>query len=285
MRNWLHLLSSPSLKVLLVVAHPDDESECAASIYRITHEFGGVVDQVVVTNGEAGHRFSEPALAWYGLAAGDVAKELPRLRRLELLRAGRILGIRNHYFLGQKDTGFTLDPSEGQRAWDLPFVRRELRRILNLEQYDLVLTLLPEAGTHGHHQTVALLALETVEQMPLEKRPSVAGVRTGSDSTPEFDELPGFPATRAAATQPVWSFDRRTPLRLNAALDHSVIVHWVIAEHKSQGMFQMEYGRHTHEYFWQFAVGRERPSHQWRGLFEQPVRQHVAGQLVAAEAI
>ncbi|HEY4086408.1 MAG TPA: hypothetical protein VGM43_10745 [Bryobacteraceae bacterium] len=34
------------LKALLVVAHPDDESECAAFVYRITHELGGVADQI-----------------------------------------------------------------------------------------------------------------------------------------------------------------------------------------------------------------------------------------------
>ncbi len=49
--------SSPRLKVLLVVAHPDDESECAAFLYHVTHELGGVVDQVVVTNGEAGTQY------------------------------------------------------------------------------------------------------------------------------------------------------------------------------------------------------------------------------------
>lgn len=280
MRRWQDLLATPNLKVLLVVAHPDDESECAATLYRLTHELGGVVDQLVVTNGEAGHRFSEPALAWYGLSAADMAKQLPSLRREELARAGRILGIRDHYFLDQPDTGFTLDPSEGLRAWDIPFVRSELRRLLYREQYDLVLTLLPEPGTHGHHQTVAVLALEAVEELPSERRPAVAGVRTGSSTKPQFDELPDFPSTRALSRQPLWAFDRRTPLTSNNALDHSIIVHWVIAEHKSQGMFQMEYGRHSHEYFWPFAIGSTdadvQPSKPWHSFFT------VASQLVHA---
>ena len=49
-----------ALKVLLVVAHPDDESECAAVLYWITHELGGTVDQAIITNGEAGYQHSRP---------------------------------------------------------------------------------------------------------------------------------------------------------------------------------------------------------------------------------
>ena len=273
---------SVPLKVLLVVAHPDDESECAATLYRITHGLGGVVDQVIVTNGAGGQHFSAPGLEYYGLSGSPgVAKALPRLRRREVMRAGQIIGIRNHYFLEQDDTGFTLDPAEGLRSWNLPWIRRQLQHLLQCEGYDLVLTLLPTQDTHGHHKTVAMLALEAAAAMPCDARPAVAGVRAASPAggaLPVFHELDGFPGTRTTSGAPVWAFDRRTPLLRNAALDHSIIVHWVIAEHKSQGMFQMEYGRNTHEYVWQFATGQER----WDGLWQRfgepgPVDQQLAG--------
>lgn len=266
------------VKVLLVVAHPDDESECAATLYRITHELGGIVDQVIVTDGAGGQHFSAPALDYYGLSRRrGIAKALPRLRRQEVMRAGQIIGIRNHYFLDQNDTGFTLDPGEGLRNWNLQRIRRELQTLLRRGEYDLVLTLLPTQDTHGHHQTVAVLALEAAEAMPAAHRPAVAGVRAGSPASAAplvFHELAGFPATRTTSGAPVWSFDRHTPLSQNAALDHSIIVHWVIAEHKSQGMFQMEYGRHSHEYFWQFAAGSERCDRLWREI--APVSRQLA---------
>lgn len=63
--------AAPPLKALLVVAHPDDESECAAFLYRITHELGGIADQVVVTNGEGGHHYAAPAARYYGLPRTD----------------------------------------------------------------------------------------------------------------------------------------------------------------------------------------------------------------------
>jgi hypothetical protein len=59
------------LKVLAVVAHPDDEYAFAATTYRIARELGGIVDQVVITNGEAGYRYSVLAEQIYGLQLTD----------------------------------------------------------------------------------------------------------------------------------------------------------------------------------------------------------------------
>ena len=103
------------IKALLVNAHPDDESESAAVVYRITHECGGIVDQVVVTNGEGGHQYAALAEAYYRLpltTAADRRELLGQIRREEVMRASRIPGIRNSYFLGQLDTGVTLNAAD-----------------------------------------------------------------------------------------------------------------------------------------------------------------------------
>jgi LmbE family N-acetylglucosaminyl deacetylase len=259
----------PAFKVLLVVAHPDDESECAAVLYRITHELGGAVDQIVVTNGEAGAQYSAPAQAYYGLSLSEEAtgrRHLVRLRRKEVLRAGQILGIRHNYFFGQKDTGFTLDPLEGFHAWNVGLIQQQLFTLLERERYDLVLVLLPSPGTHGHHQTVAQITLEAVANLEPQDRPAVLGARTVMSETglPEsFSELDGFPLTRTTSTEPAWTFDRRTPLKCHNALDYSIVVNWVIAEHKSQGIFQMEYSRRTQEHFWLFEVSGPSGAARW----------------------
>ena len=265
----------PTFKVLLVVAHPDDESECAAVLYRITHELGGAVDQVVVTNGEAGRQYSAPAEAYYGLSLSEGTsgrKRLARLRREEVLRASQILGIRHNYFFDQKDTGFTFDPLEGFHAWNIELVQQELFTLLRRERYDLVLVLLPAADTHGHHQTVAQVTLEAVANLEPRDRPAVLGTRTVTSETglPEsFSELDGFPLTRTTSSQPAWTFDRRTPLKCHHALDYSIVVNWVIAEHKSQGSFQMEYGRRTQENFWLFEVGGPYGVARWRNFLHR----------------
>jgi N-acetylglucosamine malate deacetylase 2 len=267
------------VKALLVVAHPDDESECAAFIYRITHELGGIVDQIVVTNGEGGHQYSGLAEAYYGVPlqpGTDGRKTLAKIRRKELIRAGRILGIRHNYFLDQRDTGPTLDPAEAFGGWDTARVKQELLALLNLEKYDLVLLLLPTSDTHGHHKTVAALALEVLSSLDPGERPAALGVQTvtAEAGSPEsFSELDGYPVTRTVSPEPVWSFDRKTLLASHRAGDYSIVVNWVIAEHKSQGLFQMEYGRRTHETFWLFEASGRSGAARWK-QFSQLIGQN-----------
>src|SRR4051794_39086965 len=102
-------------KILLAVAHPDDEYSFAATIFRFARELGGTVDQVVITNGESGFRYSQLSEWVYGerLTAEEVGRaRLPEIRRRETLAAGRILGIRQHYFLDEQDTGFSLSADD-----------------------------------------------------------------------------------------------------------------------------------------------------------------------------
>jgi len=102
-------------RVLIVVAHPDDESCFAATVYEITHNLGGTVDQMVITNGEGGFHYSLLAESIYGVALTDEAvgrAALPEIRKRELLEAGRILGITNHFFLDELDLRYTQDIDE-----------------------------------------------------------------------------------------------------------------------------------------------------------------------------
>jgi hypothetical protein len=143
-------------------------------------------------------------------------------------------------------------------------------RLLQFERYDLVVLLLPTPDTHGHHKTTAPLTLETVGELEADERPAVLGVQTAAatDLCGEFSQLVGYPVTRTTDPAPAWSFDRRTPLSCHQSLDHSVVVNWVISEHKSRGFFQMEYGRRTHEHFWLFEVSGEDGATRWRSIVE-----------------
>jgi LmbE family N-acetylglucosaminyl deacetylase len=261
-------------KMLLINAHPDDESESAALVYRITHELGGIVDQVVVTTGEGGNRYSAPAEAFYRLPLNNTCggrSLLAQIRREELVRASRILGIRHSYFLDQKDPGPTLDAAEALGVWDTAKVRREIQMLLCFEKYDVVLLLLPTPNTHGHHQTVAALTLEVVQSLNPDQRPVAVGVSTDSregDEARLFAGLPGYPVTRTTSAHPAWSFDRRTPLNCHPSLDYTIVVNWVIAEHKSQGFFQMEWGRRTHEHFWIFEASGRSGAAKWRDFVQ-----------------
>ena len=245
-------------KVLLVVAHPDDEYYVAATVYRIASELGGTVDQVVITNGEAGFHYAQLAEKFYGVSLTnerDGRAHLPAIRKEETRRAGRILGIRNHYFLGEQDNRFGLDAEEAlSHVWNRARVVDSLTTRLEAESYDFVFVLLPREGTHGHHKAAAVLALEAVSRLSPERRPVVLGAEPAlSTEVPaEFRGLRSFPPTRTASAAPAFSFDRATSFRQDGALRYDIVVNWVIAEHKTQGLFQNDCGRHDLERFWLF---------------------------------
>jgi LmbE family N-acetylglucosaminyl deacetylase len=232
-------------KLLIVVAHPDDEYECAATTYHLVRELGWTADQLIVTNGESGYRYSTLAEVIYGTnltREPDGREHLAAIRKQEAARAGKILGIRQHYFLDQKDLGFDTDASSaGTSNWDRPRVRAVLDGLLAREQYDAIFTLLPTAETHGHHRAATELALEAVATMPERSRPPIFGAdaRSKADTPVKF---------RGAA--PLFTFDRATHFGFRNGLSYQIVVNWVIAEHKSQGLFQTESGKSDSEQFW-----------------------------------
>jgi LmbE family N-acetylglucosaminyl deacetylase len=229
-------------RILLVVAHPDDEYTFAATTYRIAKELHGAVDQVVITNGAAGYRYSQLAEVFYGSGLTDertAQSRLPEIRRKETLAAGRILGIRQHYFLDQPDTGFTLSAQDSLRAWDTRQVQNSLVSILTHERYDFVFTMLPAADTHGHHKAATQLAVEAVQSLPAGQRPVVLAADPARASDAVDRDHP-----------PVYRFDRNRKFGFQEALTYQIVVNWVISEHKSQGLFQTDCNRHDEERFW-----------------------------------
>jgi LmbE family N-acetylglucosaminyl deacetylase len=183
---------------------------------------------------------------------------LREIRKHEVLRAGKILGIRKHYFYDQRDLGFAADPASADSSnWDWPRLLATLRDLLIRERYDAVFTLLPTATTHGHHRAATLLALEAAASLPAESRPAIFGAEPGSPDDPplRFTGLPSEPLTATKSAEPALVFDRTASFGYRSALSYQIVVNWIIAEHKSQGLFQTDYGRHQTEQFWLFAIG------------------------------
>lgn len=249
------------------MAHPDDEYYFAATVYRIAQELGGIVDQVVITNGEGGFRYSQLAERYYGATLHSESagrSRLPAIRKEETRRAGQILGIRRHWFLDERDHRFTLDSDEtlGQ-VWNCKRIADFLDKTLRAEDYDCVFVVLPRAETHGHHQAASLLALEAVQRLDPARRPAVLGAEPGRQDAP-LEPYTGHhnnPLARTESPVPAYSFDRRRPITQDGAMHYEIVVNWVIAEHKSQGMFQNDNGRHDCERFWLFR-GAPAPARQ-----------------------
>ena len=263
-------------RVLIVIAHPDDESGFSGTVYKITHDLGGVVDLALVTNGEGGYKYSTLAEAYYGLELTDerVGREnLPRIRKRELMAAGSIIGIRSYYFLDQLDHRYTQNvDSVLQYVWDVPQIRKRLAEIMARGQYDYVFCLLPTPDTHGHHKGATILALETMKAMSEGKRPVVlagSGSSRNDTSVLKFSGLPAYPLTAISAGAPSFSFDRSQKFGFRNALDYRIIVNWEIAEHKSQGTMQMLMNLGDFENFWWFDINDPAKRESTRQMFEQ----------------
>src|SRR5690606_25523917 len=180
--------------VLVVTAHPDDETLMAATIYTITHTLGGTVDLALVTDGSVGFHYAMIAEPFYGIALHDeedARQNLSPIRKQELREAGRILGLREIFFLDAFDHEYTTDVDTVlQHVWDADAVRDSLGAIMQRGGYDFVLALLPTPETHGHHKAATILALEAASRLPADERPVVLGADFADAGAPPAPAAP-----------------------------------------------------------------------------------------------
>lgn len=238
------LFAQTGPRVLVVNAHPDDETSFPIMLYKITHDLKGTVDLAVITDGQGGFNGSELGSVYYGFKLTDSTvgrAELPRIRKKELMQAGDIMGIRQYYFFDQRDDYYNLNPIPyvSGKNWDIPFIEKKLDQILAAQQYDFVITMLPYAGQHGHHKTAVIMALRAVQRYKGEKRPIVIAGSTFKNETPEtYTMLEGFPETAIKKNAPSFYLDVATHFGIGKQVSYKTVAQWVIAAYKSQGDLQ-----------------------------------------------
>lgn len=232
-------------KVLVVTAHPDDETGFSVTLFKITHELNGIVDMAVMTDGGGGFADAQLGAMYYHLNLTDslVARtHLPMIRKQEILNAGKVLGIRNIYFMEQQDDYYTTDihPYISGKNWDIPYIEKRLDQLLADRQYDFVITMLPHAGQHGHHKTSVLLALRAVQRFKGTSKPIVLAGNTmlANAAKTDFSMLEGFPETKININTPIFTMNRAYRFKENDKLSYKIVADWVIGEYKSQGAIQ-----------------------------------------------
>ncbi len=254
-----HAQDQPAQKksILLVTAHPDDDALFSGFVYRMSHDFGADIDLALVTNGEGGYRYSILGEKIYGLELTKEEigrKHLPRIRKMELMEGGEIVGLRNYFFLDEQDSVFTTDMEEVFKThWDTSRVKQRFRKILKEGNYDWVITMLATESTHGHHKGAAILMMQTVAELPINKRPVVLSgtIFSHSQGKPSFYEgFPNYPITKVTNPEAYFTFDRIQKFGFNDRLNYQIIANWVIAEHKSQGSMQLLMNRGEIECYW-----------------------------------
>ena len=266
-------------RVLLVVAHPDDEYYFAATVYRLAVQLNAQVDEVVITDGEGGYRYSTLAEPYYrkSLTVEAVGrKELPAIRRKETINAGRILGINRHIFLNQKDRRFTTDEEEGIRGgWNTTLILNRISDLLKRTHYQFVFCVLPRSTTHGHHQAAAALAATAAHNLPQDLRPVLLGFDTDAS---RFTPPANLPGPQQWSGNYAYAFDRTASFGFHRALNYQIVVDWMIAEHKSQGLLQTWCEKDPREYIWidEGSSSRARAQLLFDRLNQQSTKPHVS---------
>jgi LmbE family N-acetylglucosaminyl deacetylase len=141
--------------ILVVVAHPDDDTAVSSYLARAVFDQHKKVAIVYCTRGDAGAN----------VEGREHAQSLALAREIEAREAMSFLGVTNVWFLDGRDSA-TNNVLIALGVWPSGSVLEEIVRIMRLTRPEVVLTWLPStvAGeNHGDHQAAAVLTTEAFD--------------------------------------------------------------------------------------------------------------------------
>jgi len=144
--------------ILLIVAHPDDESLIAGYLARAVLDEHKRVAVVFATRGDAGQN----------LVGNEQAQSLAEVREMEGRQALSSIGIQNVWFLRAPDTPYPDVPDvlRSLEAWNHGYVLGEVVRFVRLTRPDVVISMLPVpvvGENHEDHQAAGVVATEAFD--------------------------------------------------------------------------------------------------------------------------
>jgi LmbE family N-acetylglucosaminyl deacetylase len=153
--------------LLLVHAHPDDESILTGGVMARAHVDGHRVVLVTATRGEEGdiHNMDE----------ADARPRLAEIRTAELREACEVLGVDRQEYLGYRDSGMTGSPGNPHAGAfstaPIDETRDRVAAVLREENPDVVVTYSSD-GTYGHpdHRMAHFTTLAAVDLLETEGR-------------------------------------------------------------------------------------------------------------------
>src|ERR1051325_10666686 len=140
--------------LLLVVAHPDDETGVVPYLMQLIDQHKRVA-VIYTTHGEAGHNNMGP----------ERARSLGAVREMELRHALESVGIKNVWFLSGRDTP-SQNVLQSLANWGNGQVQEELVRMVRLTRPEVIITWMPGffvGENHGDHQAAGVLGTEAFD--------------------------------------------------------------------------------------------------------------------------
>jgi LmbE family N-acetylglucosaminyl deacetylase len=141
--------------VLLVIAHPDDETNVSTYLWKAVLDEGKRVAVVITTRGNTGFNF----------AGMEQSKALADVREIEGRRSLAAHGITNVWFLNGPDTP-AQDVLDSLETLGHGEAIEDVVRIIRLTRPEVILTWLPayvDGENHSDHQAAAVVATEAFD--------------------------------------------------------------------------------------------------------------------------
>jgi LmbE family N-acetylglucosaminyl deacetylase len=141
--------------ILVVVAHPDDDTLITTYLARAIFDQNKRVAVVYCTRGDSGPNYE----------AREHARALGTVREIEGRRAMNVLGITNVWFFDGRDTA-SQNVLVSLAVWPSASVLEQVVRIFRLTRPEVVMTWLPSsvAGeNHGDHQASGVIATQAFD--------------------------------------------------------------------------------------------------------------------------
>lgn len=148
--------------ILLIVAHPDDETAIASYLARAIFDEQKRVTVIYGNRGNGGGNSN----------GNEQATAMSAVREIEARKACALLGIQNVWFLDGVDTPGQ-DVFHSLQRWQHGKILEQVIRLIRLTRPEVIITWMPHyvAGeNHGDHQAAAVI---TVEAFDLAGNPTV----------------------------------------------------------------------------------------------------------------
>ncbi|MBN2413081.1 PIG-L family deacetylase [candidate division KSB1 bacterium] len=141
--------------ILLIVAHPDDETAVGSYLAKAVFDLGKKVAIIYINRGSEGGNTT----------GNEQADAMAAMREIEVRRAVAEFGIFNVWILNGKDTPGQ-DVLRSLSVWKHGDILEQVVRLVRLTRPEVILTWLPHFSigeNHGDHQASSVIAIEAFD--------------------------------------------------------------------------------------------------------------------------
>ncbi len=158
--------------VLVIFPHPDDEAFGVSGTITSYIKQGTPLTYACLTLGEMGRNLGKPAFA--------TRETLPEIRRKELQKAAKAMGIQDLRMLGLRDK--TLEFEDDEKMTQI------VRDLIQELQPSLVISFYPGYAVHPDHEATARAVVRALGEIEPSKRPKLHALAFANDTNEKLGE-------------------------------------------------------------------------------------------------